>query len=215
MCYNKDISIYTYILGLVSSYLLLTNENKSLKILGCFFIIVIQMQLVEYFLWSNNSCNSKNIQLSHIGAFINFIQPIILYLAIMYYNKDLTKKTTKIIHGTIILYIIALIIFIIRLLPLGCSTMTNNSAPYLQWSWMYEKNTTYILSLFPVIIMLLLYFGLDKPYNLYLSFICIISFILSFIIYRKQRAFGNIWCWFAVFIPICILVYDTYFVDKN
>ena len=36
MCYNKDISIYTYIIGLVSSYLLLTNDKKTLKILGFF-----------------------------------------------------------------------------------------------------------------------------------------------------------------------------------
>ena len=83
MCYNKDVSIYTYIIGLVSSYLLLTNEKKSLKIIGCFFIVVIQMQLVEYFLWNNIKCNSKNITISNIGALLNFIQPIILYIAIL------------------------------------------------------------------------------------------------------------------------------------
>ena len=76
MCYNKDISIYTYLIGLVSSYLLIVNDKISLKILGCFFMIVIQMQLIDYFLWTNNTCNSKNIQISTIGAFINFIQPI-------------------------------------------------------------------------------------------------------------------------------------------
>jgi hypothetical protein len=108
MCYNKDISIYTYIIGLVSSYLLLTNEKKSLKIIGCFFIVVIQMQLVEYFLWSNIKCNSKNITITNIGAFLNFIQPIILYLAILYYNKEITSKNKKIINITIILYILLL-----------------------------------------------------------------------------------------------------------
>ena len=72
MCYNKDVSIYTYIIGLVSSYLLLTNEKKSLKIIGCFFIVVIQMQLVEYFLWNNIKCNSKNITISNINTFILF-----------------------------------------------------------------------------------------------------------------------------------------------
>jgi len=43
MCYNKDISIYTYIIGLVSSYLLIKNDKKSLKILGVFFMAAIQM----------------------------------------------------------------------------------------------------------------------------------------------------------------------------
>ena len=215
MCYNKDISIYTYIIGLITSYLLIINDSKTLKIIGWFYIFAIQMQLVEYFLWTNNTCNSKNIQISKIGAFLNFIQPIILYLAILYFNKEITDEHKKIINITMILYVIALIIFVIRILPIGCSILTDCSAPYLQWSWMYEKTPSYIFTYFPIAIMLLLYFGLEKPYNLYLSLICIISFIASFIIYRKQRAFGNIWCWFAVFIPIGILIYDKFFINTH
>ena len=210
MCYNKDISIYTYLIGLVSSYLLIINEKPSLKILGCFFMITIQMQLVEFFLWSNTKCNSKNILISNIGAIFNFIQPFALYFAILYYNKNITKDNKKNINLVIFLYIIVLIIFIMRILPIGCSIMNEFSAPYLQWSWMYEDTPTYIFTYFPIAIMLLLYFGLDKPYNLYLSLVCMISFILSFIIYRKQRAFGNMWCWIAVFIPILVLIYDKF-----
>lgn len=213
MCYNKDISIYTYIIGLISSYLLLINDKISLKILGCFFMITIQMQLVEYFLWSNNKCNSKNITISNIGAFLNFIQPIILYLAILYFNKNINKDNKQNINIVLFVYIIALIIFIIRILPIGCSIMNDYSAPYLQWSWMYEKNPSYVFTLFPIAIMLLLYFGLDKPYNIYLSLLCIVSFILSFIIYKKQRAFGNIWCWIAVFVPLSVVIYDKFFIN--
>jgi hypothetical protein len=213
MCYNKDISIYTYILGLVSSYFLIINDKPSLKILGWFFMIAIQMQLVEYFLWTNNKCNIKNITISNIGAFINFIEPIVLYLAILYFNKNIKKENRKNINIVIFVYIIALFIFTMRILPIGCSTMNEFSAPYLQWSWMYEKDPSYIFSYFPIAIMLLLYFGLDKPYNIYLSLICMISFIASYIIYRKQRAFGNIWCWISVFIPMIVLIYDRYLLN--
>jgi hypothetical protein len=215
MCYNKDISIYTYIIGLVSSYLLLTNDKKTLKILGIFFIIVIQMQLVEYFLWSNNSCNSKNITITHIGAFLNIIQPFLLYLAILYYNEDITNENKKILNITIFLYLLALLLYSLNLFPIGCSRVTSISTPYLQWGWMYKKYPNFITIMFPISLMLLLYFGLDKPYNLFVALLLMLSFIISFIIYKKQRAFASIWCWFAVFIPICILVYDTYFVDKN
>ena len=213
MCYNKDISIYTYLIGLVSSYLLIVNDKISLKILGCFFMIVIQMQLIDYFLWTNNTCNSKNIQISTIGAFINFIQPIILYLAILYFNKNITKKNKRNLNIVILVYIATLIIFTLRIFPIGCSIVNKLSSPYLQWSWMYEKNTSYVFAYFPIAIMLLLYFGLEKPYSIYLSLLFILSFILSFIIYRKKRAFGNIWCWFAVFIPIGVLIFDRYLID--
>ena len=210
MCYNKDVSIYTYIIGLVSSYLLLTNEKKSLKIIGCFFIVVIQMQLVEYFLWNNIKCNSKNITISNIGALLNVIQPIILYIAILYYNKEITSKNKKIINITIILYILSLLLYSINLFPIGCSIVTEVSAPYLQWGWYYKKYPNFITIMFPITLMVLMYLGLDNPYNIYFSIIFILSFLVSFIIYKKQRAFGNIWCWVAVFIPICVLVYDKF-----
>ena len=212
MCYNKNISIYTYIIGLVSSYLLLTSNKKSLKILGCFFIIVIQMQLVEYFLWSNNKCNSKNITISNIGAFLNFIQPIILYIAILYYNKDITNDRKNILHITIFLYILSVFIYSLNLFPIGCSSVTEISAPYLQWGWAYKKYPNFITIMFPIAFVILMYYGLDKTYNLYLSLIFLISFLISYIIYKKQRSFGTIWCWFAAFIPIGILVYDKFFI---
>ena len=91
MCYNKDISLYTYLLGLVASFLLIQKKDKNLKILGCFFIVIIHMQLIEYFLWTNNKCNMKNITLSHLGVITLFIQPIILYLSIVYYNGLILK----------------------------------------------------------------------------------------------------------------------------
>jgi len=210
MCYNKDISLYTYLIGLVASFLLIQKKDKDLKILGCFFLFVIHMQLIEYFLWTNNKCNMRNINLSHIGTIVNFIQPIILYLVILYYNKELYIKNKQILDSIIIIYIIGLIIYSITLFPLGCTNVTKLSSPYLQWSWFFKKNSVIIALLFPIAFTILLYCGLNSPYNLYLSLVCIISFIISFIIYKKQRAFGSLWCWFAVFIPIGLLLIDTF-----
>jgi hypothetical protein len=210
MCYNKDISIYTYILGLVSSYLLLINDKKNLKILGCFFMIVIQMQLVEYFLWINNTCNTKNIELSEIGALVNYFQPIVLYGAIIYYNKNIKNKNKNIITTIIFIYIISFFIYSLNIFNIGCTVVTPISSPYLEWSWLYTINDYLLYPMFPISLIILIYFGLDIPYNLYLTLIGILSFMISFIIYNKQRAFGTIWCWFVAFIPSCILLYDRY-----
>ena len=168
------------------------------------------MQLIEYLLWTNNKCNSKNITISNIGAFTNFIQPIILYLAIIYYNKNITIENKKIVNITIILYLLSLFIYSLNLFPISCSIVTSISSPYLQWGWMYKKYPNFITIMFPVSLALLIYFGLDKPINLYMSIMVLLSFILSFIIYKKQRAFGAIWCWYTVFIPIALLLYDRY-----
>ena len=215
MCYNKEISIYTYILGSISSILLLQNKKPSLKILGCFFLIVTQMQLVEFFLWSNNKCNDANIQISTIGSILNFIQPIILYLAIIYYNKNITNEANKYLTIIICVYILVILIYCMNLFPLNCSIVSKKSAPYFQWSW-YTKYPApnYKLIMFPIALTLLLYFGLDKPYNKYLAFLTLISFILSYFIYKHKRAFGTIWCWFAVFIPIGVLLTDKFIISS-
>ena len=215
MCYNKEISIYTYIIGSIASYLLLQKQNISLQIAGCFFLVVIQMQLIDFFLWSNNKCNDTNVNISSIGAILNFIQPIVLYLAIIYYNKNISKENKKYLNIIICVYIVALLVYSFDLFPLGCSILTKKSAPYLQWSWFTKyAPPNYILTIMitlPIALTLLMYFGLDKPYNKYLSFITLISFIISFVIYRKNRAFGNLWCWFVVFIPVGLLVIDKLF----
>ena len=179
-----------------------------------FFFIVIQMQLIEFFLWSNNKCNKINIKISTIGAILNFVQPIILYLAIIYYNKNITNENKKKVNIIILIYIILLFIYCFNLFPIGCTSVSEKSFPYLEWSWFYKyvpNSALTLLAIFPLTLILLLYFGLEKPYNLYLSIICILSFIVSFIIYKKKKAFGNLWCWFSVFIPIGILITETNF----
>ena len=167
------------------------------------------MQLIEYFLWTNNKCNMKNITLSHLGAITLFIQPIILYFSIVYYNKELYIKNKLKINSILIIYIILLIIYSIHLFPLGCTSVTKISSPYLQWSWFYKKNPELLTLCFPISITLLVYYGLTLPYNLYVSLLFILSFIVSYIIYNKKRAFGTLWCWFAVFIPMGLVVIDT------
>jgi hypothetical protein len=213
MCYNKNISIYTYIIGVTSCILLLRNDNPSLQIIGFFFFIAIQMQLIDYFLWSNNKCNSVNINISNVGSMINFIQPIMLYLAIIYFNKNIEKHKKTKISIVIFLYVLSLALYSLNLFPLGCSGVTKSSYPYLQWSWHYKKYPNFICAMFPISLTLLFYYGLDKPYNVYVALISIISFVISFIIYNEKKAFGNIWCWFSAFIPLCFILYDKYY-DK-
>jgi len=57
MCFTKNISIGTYILGLTGCYNLYVNTEY--KVEAIFFAWVVQIQLIEYFLWNNQSCTGK------------------------------------------------------------------------------------------------------------------------------------------------------------
>jgi len=39
-CYNKEVSLLTYIIGSISSIYLIFTKNKSYKITGSFFLLV-------------------------------------------------------------------------------------------------------------------------------------------------------------------------------
>jgi len=208
MCYNKEILIITYFIGLSSSLLLITNKKVALKISGVFFLIVIQIQLMEYLFWKNNSCNLFNIELSNIGSVLNHIQPILLYLAILYFNKTLDEKKKNILNLVIGLYIIGLLTYSNQIYPLNCTIVTPESYPYLQWSWFYKKYATIFYLLFPITMLILFYIGIPEPYNLYLFVLCLGSLVGSYLIYNNKRASGNIWCWIAAFVPILLVITD-------
>ena len=94
MCYNENVSITTYIIGMIGSIYLYTLNYIPESI---FCITVIQMQLVEYFLWKNQNCNSDEKQLhtnqtiTNVGVIINHLEPIALYIGILLFDNSLAS----------------------------------------------------------------------------------------------------------------------------
>jgi hypothetical protein len=85
MCFNEQVSILTYIVGIIGCINL--YFNLDLKVEAIFFACVVQMQLVEYFLWNNQSCNQMNIDTTKVGIIINHMEPIVLWIAILLLSK--------------------------------------------------------------------------------------------------------------------------------
>ena len=59
-----------------------------------FFINVVMVQLTEYLLWGHPQCDDYNKKLSMIQMIIINLQPIVLFMAVLYYNT-LNDKTHK------------------------------------------------------------------------------------------------------------------------
>jgi hypothetical protein len=214
MCYNKEISITTYIIGTIFSILLLKNKKIGLNIAGGFFLLTIQMQMIDFLLWNNNKCNQYNINISTFGSIITYIQPIFLYILIISYNKELNKTKKNILTLLVGIFLIGLYKFVQNKYPLECSLVTEKSKPYINWSWV-ENNRSFNL-LYLITLGLLLYIGLPSPYNIYLFVLCIGSYIGTLYI-MHGRAFGTIWCWLAALGPIILYFTDIiyeYYINK-
>jgi hypothetical protein len=208
MCYDKKTSITTYTIGTISSLILISKNNIAYKIGGIFFLFVSQMQMIEYLLWRDYTCNNYNRTISNIGSILNHLQPILLFFAIKYFNKNLSQLQHNILNIIISIYVSCLILYNRNVYPLDCTTLSNDNPPHLLWQWNGKKNYIKFYVIFLVSLILLSYFGFPKPYNIYFALICVSTYLYSHIKYSDTKVVGAMWCWIAALVPFGILVVD-------
>jgi len=203
MCYNKEVSITTYIIGIIGCINLYFNLN--LKIEAILLAYVIQMQLVEYYIWDNISCNETNIITSKIGSIINHTEPIILWISILLLS---TKVLPRWVNILMVLFVIITVFYTLDVFPNECTKVTKKSSPHLYWKWNDKENVGYIYYIIFILTLdILMITGLEHGYHF--AIITTISYIISIIIYKKNKSVGSMWCFIAAFIPYIIpIVYQ-------
>jgi hypothetical protein len=100
MCYNANVSLGTYIIGMIGSIYLYTLNYIPESILYTF---VIQMQLIEYFLWKNQECKKTNEITTKLGIIINHLEPIAFYIGILLFS---IKTLPLFVHVMVLIYMI-------------------------------------------------------------------------------------------------------------
>jgi len=202
MCYSEKVSLYTFITGIIGSALCFSVGTVEYKIVGMFFAFVILMQLIEYLLWKHQICDSYNTNLSRTAMILNHLQPIILFLAILLFNK-VDKKMISLL----IIYTISISIYSFGFLKKGKCTVKNDNSSHLKWEWNNLKYNKLIYCLFLICFVLFGLWGFPtKKSALLFSSLCFFSFVLSKLIYGNQEAVGAMWCFFAAFTPILYLI---------
>jgi hypothetical protein len=192
MCWNKTISLNTFLFSVFTIGLLYLNKNTKYDIIKSksdyiylFFLSICTMQLVEYFLWI--SIETKNTRLNTIFSVIGFIllmiQPI---LALQLMPNEYTKQVT-------ILFVISLILSILYKVlynPFVFKTIVTNG--HLNWLW-----TTYdgIEKIFMIIWLIAVcwssFFTSDKTKIIFALGILIFSLYN----YYKYNTWASMWCW--------------------
>lgn len=195
MCFNAEISLATYILGMAGCYRLWKLGYKAESV---FYTSVIQMQLIEYLLWTNQTCNNFNKNITKLGIVINHIEPIALWLGILYFYKHnpLSEKVTQLMYT----YIVATVIYTKYVWTDECTRVSNESKPHLDWKWNNKNYGTPYYLLFLICLVMLSLQGL-KPYGHIHAVFILISYTISFIIYRDKKTVGSMWCFMASFAP--------------
>ena len=106
MCYNTTISLLTFTVMVISTIYLIYRNYPNDRWFAIVFISAGIMQLVEYFMWKDQSCGKTNHLATMLALIVLLIQPIAVLLG-AYYFGDLVIDRKRLlpiiwIYGIII-----------------------------------------------------------------------------------------------------------------
>ncbi len=210
MCFSPLASLSTFIIGIIGAILCLTLGTSTDKLVGLFFGFVSSMQGIEFLLWENQTCNQMNKIVSVLGMVLNHLQPIVLSILILLLNHDLSLLSKQIIIISTIIYAVVITAYSLQFKSDDGCTIKNEYS-HLEWDWNGMKNRTLVYLLFLFMLILLFYIGTpDKKSGIILSAISLISYLISYFIYKDQRVVGSLWCLFASFTPVLWYGYNKF-----
>lgn len=199
MCFDAKTSIITFFITVITSSILIMCKNVQLKTIGIFFIHIAIVQLLEFFMWKDQTCTMSvnNISTSIIPYFV-YLQPVIIYIIAVLYNPKIYNKWLTIAN---ILYSVYVIYTILTIDSDKCTTPDEDG--HLGWNSKYS-----ILGYVYLIFLFINIFGsFSRKYSIPLAVAVFISFALSRHIFKYRT--GEMWCFFAAFLPIVILIYAS------
>ena len=205
MCWNKNVSFLTLLIGTVFTILLWTSyTDPYVRVIACIWQFVLCMQLFEGLSWVSKETHDTNLSdFATKGAFIfNVLQPIVVaLLCILVSDSSLVK------------YTLSALIIVYAMFVLSSSTSlsqplykNSDTCHHLQLYW-WNNFTEWVFILYMII--LIVSCLSIKPLSLgiaQLSYI-IVTLILSAWLY--PCTYGSIWCWFAAFAPLATYLYLT------
>lgn len=198
MCWNAEVSLNTFIFGMISMIIVIIFNKISYKII-LFTLTLSLIQLLEYYTWKNIDNIDIIYNLSIIGYLIISIQLIILNYGFLN-NKD---------------KLVALIILIILLIYIFIYNYQNNKFnmeigenKHLIWNWIDIP--------IPILIIIMVFYIYPAfTYN-YISFVTMLIILLpSLYYYYKYKTWGTMWCYYSNIIWIILLLISISLQNKK
>jgi hypothetical protein len=217
MCWNKEVSISTFILISVICYGLYKRNLKNDRMMSIFIMTYGLMQLVETIIWIGIEYNKPKLNMigTILVCVLLYIHPLGLMLGIKYdklYKNTIKTSLFKIFFVlTILLFVIGIINIIVNKTDY-LSYITEKSV-HLVWKKPKYLEIQYKIGM---IIVFLIIIGFIYPKNkafglfllLFLSITGIYSYITSY--KGKNIVFGSYWCW-----VVAIWAFLIYFINPH
>lgn len=221
MCYTLEQSKISFIVNIITSYLLyVCTTDSDYKIIALFFLFVGFMQFFDIIFWMNQDMTDPrqaeiNYITTKIAMFINHLQPFVFgYL--IYTYKGSIGIFSKII---LIMYFLSMSIYTINAYDnikytlkteghRDCETKDDSTGSVLRWDWIKQKHNTIVYAIYVMSFTILAYDNFSYPLNIISA--CMNIFIyFSSMVYFKEHIAGRLWCKISAWLPlIFILIHE-------
>lgn len=193
MCWNKEVSLNTFIFSSFILGLIIYNNNYTqykIKELNnfwvyIFFISFILMQLIEYFIWANINIPTLNNFFTILATLLLLLQPIATNLLI-------TNK--KVQQSMLFIYLLLMVPFVSYRFMTRKIHSTVSKLGHLKWNMLIDNKNPLdaIAMLFWFIFFLFPLFYEKKIYGFLFGLITLLIIGYN---YYKDKTIGSMWCW--------------------
>jgi hypothetical protein len=213
MCWNKDISLNTFVF---SSFVLLliiyNNKYTQYKIqelnniwVYLFFISFILMQIIEYFIWKNINEPFYNKIFTILATLLLLVQPIASTMLI-------TNKIVR--YNLLTLYLVLSIPFSIYRFMTRKIYSSVSPLGHLNWNLLLDKKSkldNLIMTLWFIFFLFPLFYQ-GYRYGFLFGFLTLLFIMYN---YSKDGTVGSMWCWIVnsimVFYASYLLLYLPFY----
>lgn len=220
MCFNKEVSLMTGIIGIALCVYLFIRNNPNDRFISIAFISVAAMQFIEFFMWIGQSDKKINLLATKMGFLLLWAQPLVFLLSSLLGTIIISKIFVILasICSFLVFSIACLYIFNLKSSQDRNWITKPGKNGHLSWSFFHHYNEIpqflrydykYLL---PFLIFLtiipfwkaIIYFGL-----------LLFSFLYSILKYNKTKEFGTIWCWVSIFFIILFTILNSKNKNRN
>jgi len=209
MCWNKDISLNTFLFSsFILCLIIYNNKYTQYKIddlnnvyVYIFFMSFILMQLIEYFIWVNVKNPLYNSIFTGLAMLLLLVQPIASNMLI--HNEIVRKR---------LLYSYFLFIILLSIYKFDVNKINSSVSKlgHLQWN-IVSVNSKLQNVVFSVIWVFFFLFPLFYGgYNFGFVFGLLTLIIITYNFY-KDETIGSMWCWIVNTIMIYYAVYLLFY----
>ncbi len=195
MCWNAEVSLQSFLIGITAVFIAYQKGLSFPTTLFC--LTIVFMQLIEYFVWSNEGNERANFRYSILAAMLLWLQPV---ASIFTLQPSLMPTVMGSYLG------LSFLGSLLKTEPLEETyKMYKGDNGHLVWNWL-KKDWQTSVSLLVYFIFLLGPLLYRKEWTLLL--LALTTLAGSLYSFYESNTWGSMWCWFVNYIVVGVSGYQ-------